>query len=420
MNKKLVKKILFTLILLFACFKAIGLKNANLVNHITFVSAIGIDKIQDNDEKILVTFQIVPPQVSLENGSDSAEVLITSVEADSIEQAITYMHNYISSVVNFSQTRAIIFSEEIARDGLQKYLSSISSSSTLDTNMYVIVAENESAKDFLEAINKNAEMNPFNYFNVIKNSEFIGSSSQLVTVMDFLKLLNDPLQSATVTLGRLENITENENGSQGTDPTQNQGQTNEANSSDTHTKEANDEPQTNVLIDGVAIFKDDKMIGTLTGQETAFHLMINKTVNVFFYQLIQEKEGEKIATSLYCWQNQKSKIQFDQSNFIDITIPLNVSVVQTKENTFDFYNEEYMQTLRNDLIEALTLDFDTYFKKLQTEYKTDIDGLMKKIKYRFLTQKDIDNYEMNNHFCSANIRVHFDIKFVTSGLSNKK
>ena len=359
MNKKLVKKILFTLILLFACFKAIGLKNANLVNHITFVSAIGIDKIQDNDEKILVTFQIVPPQVSLENGSDSAKVLITSVEADSIEQAITYMHNYISSVVNFSQTRAIIFSEEIARDGLQKYLSSISSSSTLDTNMYVIVSENESAKDFLEAINKNAEMNPFNYFNVIKNSEFIGSSSQLVTVMDFLKLLNDPLQSATVTLGRLENITENENGSQGTDPTQNQGQTNEANSSDTHTKEANDETQTNVLIDGVAIFKDDKMIGTLTGQETAFHLMINKTVNVFFYQLIQEKEGEKIATSLYCWQNQKSKIQFDQSNFIDITIPLNVSVVQTKENTFDFYNKEYMQTLRNDLIEALTLDFDT-------------------------------------------------------------
>ena len=45
---------------------------------------------------------------------------------------------------------------------------------------------------------------------------------------------------------------------------------------------------------------------------------------------------------------------------------------------------------------------------------------MKKIKYRFLTQKDIDNYEMNNHFCSSNIRVHFDIKFVTSGLSNKK
>lgn len=428
-KKGILTKILLLIIGIFFFIQSIGLKNANIVNHVTFVSAIGIDKSPKDENKIIVTFQIIPAQVALDSLGDLDKIVLTSIETTSLEDAMSISHNYLSSIINFSQTRVIVFSEELARQGIERYINSISSSSTFYSSMNILICEKGTAQEYLESMENSTEINPMNYYNIIENAESIGSSSQAVNIMDFLIALHDKVASPIAPLCRvIQEETEGEGQQEKSGEKKEEGKSEEIdNLSQENTNAIPKKSSTKIEVGGLAVFDHDKMVGTLNNDETAYHLMLTKKAKTFFYPLYHPNYAnpdETILTNFYIWQTKNATIKFNKSSLkdlrIDVIIPLNASILDTKENTYDFLNNDYMKYLANYLEQDLQKQFQAYFSKLQKDYAVDIDGLIQCSKLYFLTDKDLENFNWKEKYESANISVRFDINFMTSALSTKK
>ena len=326
-----VVKIVVILIIIVSMF---GLKNSSSMEHSTFVIGIGIDVSPTDPNKTLVTFQIVPPQITSQSSSDMDKVVVTSIDADSLESAVSLVHNYLSTIVNFSHTRVVVFGQEIAKQGINNYISSLTSNPTYDTNMFVMVCK-ETAQEYLESISQDMEVNPTLYYNIIRNAQFISGSTKSITLMQFLQALYDPYLEPTASLCSVTDSKEDKQASEqtkenvikpeetqqsaaqppGEGEQQNAQETTQGGSQvkeDTSTsskppKESSEEEESsekskgslegetdnttgktadNILqksnakiqISGMAIFDGDKMVGTITPEETAYYLMTTNTL----------------------------------------------------------------------------------------------------------------------------------------------
>lgn len=451
-NTSIIKKVLIIIVVFVVLTIMIGTKNINKIDHAMFVTAIGIDKSPTDPNKILVTFQIVPPQVTSQSSTDVSKVIVTSLNEDSLEKAVAATHNYMSALINFSHTRAIVFSEEIARNGILKYLNSISSNHMYDTNMYVLVSRS-SAQKYLESMSQTDEVNPILYYNIIRNSFNISSTTKPVTVMQFLKQLYDPYVDPTsavcnvISNSKTANLMtnnkkptlaessdpinysdkESQNPSSGATSSSKNNDNSEGKIDNTKNSDENIiQQKSNVKIEigGMAVFSDDKLVGFLNLDETAYHLMLNNKIKSYYLSIKHPGEKEKVVkTNIRLGQIYKAKVHVNlKSNtpLIDILVPLSAYILDTEDKTYDFYNEEYMNKMKEYIIKELEKNVLSYTKKLQNDYMIDIDDYIEYCKDNFLTSKEMNEYDWKSKYLKAKIKVNFDIRFLTTGLSVEK
>ena len=115
------KIFILILIIIFIYSFSASYTSLNLDN-LAFVVALGIDKSTSN--KLKVTFQFIKPTPSSEGGSETKPVL-TSVDCSSITNGINIMNAYLGKKVNLSHCKLIIFSEELAKDGISDEIYSL-------------------------------------------------------------------------------------------------------------------------------------------------------------------------------------------------------------------------------------------------------------------------------------------------------
>ena len=113
-NSTLKKISILILIILFIfsfspSYRALNLDNA------AFVAAMGIDKSDTNNLK--VSFEFLSPSSSGEGSSEMTPV-INSVDCSSITNGINMMNAYLGRKVNLSHCKLIVFSEELAKEGI--------------------------------------------------------------------------------------------------------------------------------------------------------------------------------------------------------------------------------------------------------------------------------------------------------------
>lgn len=459
----------------------LGLKNSSSMEHSTFVIGIGIDVSPTDPNKTLVTFQIVPPQITSQSSSDMDKVVVTSIDADSLEAAVSLIHNYLSTIVNFSHTRVVVFGQEIARQGVNEYITALTSNPSYDTNMFVMVCK-ETAQEYLESISQDIEVNPSLYYNIIRNSQFISGSTKAVTLMQFLQAIYDPYVEPTASLCSVTDSKEDKQASEQTkenikrpeetqqsaaqppgegeqqnaqETTQGGTQVKEDTSTSSKPPEESSEEEessekeksslegetdnttgkTNdnimqksnakIQVSGMAVFDGDKMVGSLSAEESAYYLMTTNTLKGFYPSLTHTstKDNKVVHTNLYIWQEKRADIKVDVSQetpVIFINIPLNISILDTEKYTFDFYDNNYMNQMRDHIEAKLTQDLNLYFEKTQKEYKVDITDFSKYAKKSFINNQAMEEYHWSEKFPNATIKTSFQLKFVTSSLSNKK
>ena len=108
------KFFILVLIIIFISFFSASYNSLNLDN-LAFAVAIGIDKSTSN--KLKVTFEFLAPSPSGDSVSETKPVLNT-VECSSLTNGINLMNAYLGKKVNLSHCKLIIFSEELAKDGI--------------------------------------------------------------------------------------------------------------------------------------------------------------------------------------------------------------------------------------------------------------------------------------------------------------
>lgn len=168
-------------ILILVILFAIGFTSAHSiqsVDDLAYVVALGIDVGSNNNLK--VSFQFTKPSSTSESGtSETVPTVIDSVEATSIDAATNLMNTFISKELNLSHCKVIVFSEEMARRGIEKEISSLVNKVQVRPDSNIIISTC-SAEEYIKGVSPSLENLVAKFYEILpRSSEYTGFTANL-------------------------------------------------------------------------------------------------------------------------------------------------------------------------------------------------------------------------------------------------
>ena len=265
--------------------------NSLNIDNLAFAVAMGIDKSSTNNLK--VTFEFLSTSPSGESVSETTPVLNT-VECSSLTNGINMMNAYLGKKVNLSHCKLIVFSEELAKEGISDEIYSLINEVQVRPSANIVVSKCN-AKYYIENSEPSLESLIPRYYDIFPNtSEYTGYTCN-ATVGDFFNALVCNSCSPYAILGGTN--TSNNNSVQ----TQTTG--------DSSIK-SSDSPITGERLSqniGLAVFKDDKLVGELNAIETICFLNMKEEVDSFLVS-IPDPQNSDSKIDIYLTPNSTHNI----------------------------------------------------------------------------------------------------------------
>ena len=189
MNKKIIIYFILLLLLGCICFSLSGCYTTQSLDDLAYAVAIGVDVGKDN--RLNFTLQFTKPTSSTgEGSSQSSPSIVYSVECSSIDSGLNLMNSYISKQIYLSHCKVIVFSEEIAKQGISKEIYTLFNKVQVRPNANIIVTKCD-AKDFIENSEPALENLVAKYYEIApQSSEYTGYTAN-VTIGQFFNSLTD-------------------------------------------------------------------------------------------------------------------------------------------------------------------------------------------------------------------------------------
>ena len=224
--------------------------------------------ISGQNDRLFVTFQFTPGGSHSESGStEKSDLVLNSVEASTIDSAINLMNAYMAKELSLSHARLIVFSEEVAYEGISKEIYSLTNDSQTRPSTNIIVSKNK-ARDYLKNSESPLENLITKHYQIFPNSSRYTGYVYDSTLGVFLdNLVSDTIQPVAILGGVNNNKESSLNNSAEI-----------SNIKSTDTTFVGDNSTENI---GIAVFKDDKLIGELSALDTLCLSILRKQVNSF-------------------------------------------------------------------------------------------------------------------------------------------
>ena len=401
-------KILKGIIVLLVFMSLYGCSDAEEPDSLGYVVAIGVDKAEKEEARYDITIQFansvkISGGASQEGGKGGQESIKNiTVTAPSIYSAVNVANHIVSKVFTLSHTKVVVFSEDIAKEGIKDILETIGRSSDIRPNTYFTVSKC-SAKEFLESVNPETEVNPTRYYTMLFENEFSGFIPQNKS-QDFYFFANSEEKNPVLPLSSISEkkgtYNFNESGYQ-------------YRLEDFSAGEIPSE-KTEVQIMGMAIFDKDKYIGEMGDIETEIYNLLtgrykSSYVTYFFSQ------SPKDPITVLQQQNKRPKIKVDTSGDVP-KISLNVYVeADFTSSTPEMSVEEHLDEFARESSEDLKREIEEFLTKTK-DMKADIIGFGSYAKRNFLDQTEFDKYNWKEKYPVAEIDVNVDFQVRRTGL----
>lgn len=393
--------LLINLTLLSGCYDARGIED------LAYVTALGID-ISDNNI-LSLTFQISIPGTSSESGSSqSSKTENTTVQCSSIDSGISLVNSYISKQINLSHCKAIIFSEKIASQGLDKYIDTLSNNIEIRPDCNVIITRC-SAKDFIENATPSIETLTARYYEVaLKSSEYTGYT----TSTEFATFVNDIKNSfvqATAILGGLNN------GNNKTSESPYVGIDGHYKADQTPIDDVN-----NVETFGTAVFRNDKLVGELSGLETICFLLISDKIETCTISVPSPFETNS-EIDLSIRKSKSPKIKVDIINgtpYISVDLFLEAHGLTLNE-TVDYTSLKDVTSLQNSAQQYIKLQVTNLLYKTSKDFNSDISGFGKYALSKYLTWNEWENSNWTDNYKNSFFNVNVNVSVISGSEFDK-
>ncbi len=424
-------------------------------NDLAYVVAIGIDKGQD-DSLYNFTLQFArPTQISggssEEGGSGEQTIGTVKVEAPSIYSAVNVANHVISKTFTLSHTKIIVLSSDIAKEGIGKIVDTVGRSTDLRPTVFFCVSQGEAGK-YLESVKPVVEINPVKYYRLIfesPNSSYI-PKNDVGTVFANLKSNTEQNTLPYVGVGKGSKKSSggessqgssggessqggSGGGSQGSSGGENQSQSPQPSSTkdikvpinesgfEYHMKEyvagnLDIEKQNESEVIGTAVFKDDKMISTLSGIES-------QILNILTGRYISGYSVLYVPKS----PNNPATIRIEQRKKPEIKIKLENGVPKIKISLFlegnfmtvpgDYMVENNLSEFEENSSEYIREYAQKFLEKTAKEFKSDVVGFGKNAKMLFLTNDEFENFDWNKAYEKAEFECEVEFSIRRTGLT---
>lgn len=396
MNKLIRNSFIFILIVVFiAAFSSSYLSLS--MDNLAYVLAIGIDKSDKNH--LQVTFQFSTTTSPTESGSTKkTPSVINSVTASSISNAINLMNSYMGKELNMSHCKIIIFSEELASDGISKEIYTLINDTQIRPSANLVISKC-SAKTYLEKTSPELENLIAKYYEILTNSSKYTGFMPNSTIGDFFNSLICKTCEPCAILGGL--ATENAT---------NQGDYNiKANETPIEGENSSE----NV---GIAAFLGDKLVGELTALETISYLTVRNKIDRFLIS-IPDPEKPNNYLDIYLTPKDSTSIDIDTSTsspYVKIKTGFTGRIYSMSNNS-KYLEPDVLDNISEACNQYLETVFSNYLYKTSKEFKSDINGFGKYVLGNFFTTRDFDNYDWLRNYQNSFFEVEVDTS-VKSGM----
>lgn len=381
-------KILATLIIL--SFMTTGCWNYHELNDLAITTGIAIDM---KDDKYIVSYMIANAKKSQgESNQQEASSVVYSGEGESISSAYMDLNSKNSKIPYISHLEVIVISEDVAKNGVIDIIDFLMRNPESRKEFFVVLSKDTSASSILETLSPLESFPSQNIANNIVSNQEDQSTIIVEQYSDFVsKLLKEGIHPI------LSGIEIEGNKEEGKEQSSLQSST----------------PSSTIKIDSIGIFKNDKLVGWATHDETIGINILNNEVGSV---LLESKCDEEYMAATLTNIKTSTDIKFDGN-----TPKLNVEVVaegalveiNCKKNieatsVINELKEIFQESLKEMLTNSINL--------AQKEYNSDIFGYGDMIhKMDFKKWKEIkDNWD-NQMFSNLEFDISVNISLSSKG-----
>ncbi|TYQ18289.1 UNVERIFIED_CONTAM: spore germination protein KC [Acetivibrio alkalicellulosi] len=396
-----------------------GCFDAREIDDLAYPMAIGLDKGDDNLLKI--TLQLAVPVAIAGGGGEEAPgggggtSTIVTIEAPAIYSGINMANTFISKQINLSHAKVIVFSEELAKEGIGKYISAIARGREFRPSMFVMVAKG-SAEEYIRAVEPALEANPAKYYEMkLRAFDYTG----FTTDATFTRFYHNIKSTAAQSYAILASVSKFDS-SKDID-----------NDESTYLEKGRDIPfegdfkagsmpkvgdiKSEVM--GLAVFDGDKMVGELDGGKTTSHLMVMGGFNYAFITIPDPiKEGFYVLINTSQRRNPEVEVSMvNNSPHISVKVLLEGDILSIQSG-INYEDVDKLKVLEDGAEEFFKEEISHYLTKIIEEYGVDICGFGNNMKRNFLTWREWENFNWLNKFKNSTFDVEVDLKIRRPGL----
>ena len=341
------------------------------------------------------------------SSSDTASnYIIQTMETDSIDSALNIANSYINKTINLSHCKILLVSEDIAKQGVEPLVNSLINKVETRPDCSIIVSKIPD-NEFDAGKKPKIEELISKYYDVASNLETGRGYSETIKLNEFYLTLNDTFYQPYASLGTTYNTTKN---------------TNEQNISsdlDTQSKTliTNSEKES-VEVMGLAVFKKDKLTGSLIANQTLSHQLITNKLDFSTINIISPFNQNE-TLDIYISTFKKPNIKVDISNgspFVQINLYVAARIISFNSYEINLLTEEKLNLIQDTVKRHLENQVYDYLNITAKEFKSDISGLGRYAAKNFRTIDDWNNYNWLENYQNSVFKVNVDTSIKTGNL----
>lgn len=359
------KKIITCLIILFTLT---GCYNYRELNDLAIVSGISIAK---NKEGYELTVEVVNTKKETDaSNARETDFVIYKNTSNSLQEGFRRLINEAPKKMYGAQIELLILDESLAKNDLKNIMDFLARDPEIRSEFYVIVGKTD---DILEITTPLENINSKNIIQSLESNNTYLGSVNLVTFHDLINnYLNDKIDLALPSIklvGNTDKGKENDNLEETTVNTFN-------------------------LLNNIAVFKDDKLIGYLTEEESKVFNLVSNNIRTTLVKT--DFNNNEYVINEMVGINCKTEVN-PKKNSVNITVEglaaiseANYSgnleddkVIKKIENKLNTYTEEIVKKLIKETIKKYDSDIygfeDMFYKKDAKYYKENIKDNWNKI-----------------------------------------
>lgn len=393
--RKLIVLLLLMNLTLTGCWDSIEL------NDIAVVTGMAIDPGQE--KKFRLTLEYVnPAQFSPQSPEQGAPVSVISWEGDTLYETAQMMNVGTSRKLIFSHTRVLLINEEIAEAGFIRFLDALDRSAQFRNDFNILIAKGDKAEDFIKVNDPIERIPSIKIKTQIETFLDEWGGDPGVRLTDFLNALiskgRSPVSNTVVINGDPE-----------------KGKNSESNMSI--------EREAMVQVDGLAVYKKDKVVGFLTVEDTRNYLWTQdlKNTTLSFPCHAGEEASKQGKFADVFINSSKSRMRTEYRGDtpllkVEIFAEGRISGIQCKKDlsAVETY-QEFEKAAEKEIEEKVS----TTIKKVQEKYGSDIFGFGEQLNRQDPKKfKEVEDY-WEEEFSRGEVEVTVLVKLRRSGTKLK-
>jgi len=386
----------------------------------TFVIMLGLDKTRDGN--ILITAAFPVAQTESGGAQDSGQFSVISAQAPTVSQAKSLFGIQLAGPLSLFSTKALVISEELARDDMLRNLFSSGLYEQLRNNTNVMISKSGAA-EFISARIKNPAIDPLRQEDLLLEQANYSGYYRPMQLLDFMAgLRSNNMDAAAMYSGLLQKDKEEE---QSNDKESAGEENNQDQSSDNATEitqpvksgylpgQAPIASENTTQMCSIAVFRGDRMVGALNSFETqTLNMMLNSQTRKVLALPDPFSRDDMIVVSIF--PTQKSRIRaylVEDTPRFDINVSLRCTVEHIRKDVN--YDQDF---LAGYIKQACVQNMQSLIEKLQKEFGADLLGLGNRLARNFLTIRQWNAFNWRERYPDAQINIHVSLDMERAGI----